>query len=660
MNKRNTLYSALFFISIPTLCLGEAVTAFTIQDVGQGGVGAYSSTLDGIAGSFGFNEIYANLTSNNNNIRFDSCSTLDAGNTFSRAYYGPHIPADTNDTPRPFGFTCPGYLSVNTAVSNGNRLSGNGTAGPFTGGFMFAGQPFIAWTSGPITADISIVSNNPVLTIDSTLQAFPWGGLFGGGQDFLLHPTLTGSSDCTSVAHRPMTIHWVNRIGETDQYNYAIQWNHCITAAEDLVGNYVGFVAGWRIEGIMTVQDTIAPTVNVTVGATSSSNASIVVTFSEPMNPATVTTSSMLVYPTASGPGASECNTVIASNNNKSFTCAPAAPFSTSGTTPYTLRLTTAITDDGTNPAANALALTDKTFTMNGPDSIVPVFSTSSPANSTTSVDINAAISVTFFDINGMGSETSSAISLTEGGTTVGGFTSSDNLSYSLTPATPFKNNTVYTLFVDGTGTSHQPNVAQDPTGNVLGSDLTISFTTATALTRSHNGATVSMASGPASMVSVTYMTAAQAQAVSSVTLPDRITLDDNFIDYTINNVSTSVAVTLDFPMPITGKEIYKAANGSFVKLTEGTGNDQYTRVDADTITMTITDNGPNDNDATTGVIHDPIGTGVDVGSKILPGSLSGCSISGTPQNVWDHAEWLLLAIVLAWLGFMTRREEQN
>jgi hypothetical protein len=649
MNKRNTFFSALICASLPTVSFGEVVTSLTIQDVGSGGTGDYRSTPDFLAGGFGFNNGFATRAFT---VLFDTCNTLD------------YVNQTTGRT------SCPSYIGITTNTAH--------AYGTFSGGFPFANQPFLPWTSGPITADISIVGGDPVLTIASNLTAFPWGGWFANSQNFVLHPTptliQTPGFECNQYPFIPMSVVWVNRIGESDNYNYAIQWTHCITEAEDPSYDYVGQLAGWYLEGIMTVQDTITPTVTSAIanGASSASNVDLIVTFSEPMNPATVTTGSFLVYPTASGAGASECVSIIASNNNKTFTCnAPVTGFTANPDgvtpTPFTLRLTTTITDDSTSPAANALTLTDRTFNMLGPDTLGPSFVSSNPTNTATGIATNATISVTFADAYSTAAITATAISLSEGGNTLNTtFSSSDNLTYSFTPTTPLKNNTLYTLFVDST-------IAQDPSGNLLtGGNQAITFTTETASTLTDAGATATIpGASAASLVYITYVSAAEAQTIAGVTtVSDRIRLDNNFIDYVVNNVTGSVTVTLDFPVPIsvtdpvtgvvTNKDIFKAVNGEFVKLTEGTGNNEYTLVDADTITITITDNGPLDNDeTTTGVIHDPIGTGTDLGPKPVPGALSGCSISGNTEKLQDHAEWLLLATLLAWMGFMARRNKQ-
>jgi hypothetical protein len=73
---------------------------------------------------------------------------------------------------------------------------------------------------------------------------------------------------------------------------------------------------------------------------------------------------------------------------------------------------------------------------------------------------------------------------------------------------------------------------------------------------------------------------------------------------------------------------------------------------------LTITDGGTNDADGSAnGQIIDP-GALAEVKSG-TNAQLSGCSISGNPQNLSEHSEWLLLAIFIAWLGFVGYRRKQ-
>ena len=55
-------------------------------------------------------------------------------------------------------------------------------------------------------------------------------------------------------------------------------------------------------------------------------------------------------------------------------------------------------------------------------------------------------------------------------------------------------------------------------------------------------------------------------------------------------------------------------------------------------------------------VLFDPIGTGFDRGAKPVPGSLSGCSITGAKASPLDRADMLLLMGIVLWFGLYRRR----
>lgn len=635
MNIRNKLLTALFFASAPAISLAEPVTSFTIQDVGSGGQGAYSSTPDDLSGGFSFGPLYDNPAIA---IKFDSCSTLDY----------PSVRAS--------GFVCPSYLSVDTSQAN--------TAGTFSGGFSFAGAPFLPRTGGPIVADISIVGGVPQLSINSSLSAMPWGGLFNSTVDFRLHPMTAPyatpvGNECNTKPFRPLTVYWLNRIGTTDRYNFSILWTHCISSVEGdatpVSTSYDGFNATWYLEGIMTAPDTTPPTVistNPSNGSTTiPTNTSVSVTFSETMDPSTITTSTFTVAPNAGGP--SECAT-ISTTNNVTFTCTPTGGVFTASTL-FDISLSPSITDAVADTAVNLASGVTRQFTTgSGTDVIAPLLTSITPLAAAIDVAVDTAINVTFNEP--MSASTLDAITLTQGLNSVAGtVTTTDNITFTFTPDSSLSNFTTYTINVAaGDGISG----ANDASGNAWLTGATQAFTTiaATSLTDATSGVTVAIdnTSG-ASFTNFRILTAAQVGG----TAPERTTLDDYFVDYTIAGVTGGqIAVSITFPESLTGKSVYKFINGAYTKLEEGTSQGQYQVVNDTTISFTILDNGPQDSDSTTGTIHDPIGTGVDLGAKPTPASLDGCfgSIVDTNVGITDRAEWLVVAGFIVWLGLLTVR----
>lgn len=127
------------------------VTSMTIEDVGSGLPGTYSSTLDGYSGAFRF-------------------APIDDTTYYGAAYF-------TSDV---------GPIDTGTA----------NPAGSFSTGFSYAGAMFVPFTPGPIVADIT----GGVLTIDS----LSFGGTYNGADDFYLPPD-PGT----------LVVHWLHQVDAT-------------------------------------------------------------------------------------------------------------------------------------------------------------------------------------------------------------------------------------------------------------------------------------------------------------------------------------------------------------------------------------------------------------------------------------------------------------
>ena len=189
------------------------VTSLTVQDVGSGGPGGYSSSLDGFSGAFRFSTI------------------SDKSYTGTLLFFG-----DMAANPGP------AMGEIDTTRANPIQT--------FTSGFIFAGMPFIPETLGPIVADISLVNGSPQMSIFS----LPFAGEFGqpgSGTLFTLGAQASAPADCggSPTPWQPMAVQWVNQI-DANHFNYKVGWSHCITAAESEA--FGGLIAYWRLEGVAT------------------------------------------------------------------------------------------------------------------------------------------------------------------------------------------------------------------------------------------------------------------------------------------------------------------------------------------------------------------------------------------------------------------------
>jgi len=78
-----------------------------------------------------------------------------------------------------------------------------------------------------------------------------------------------------------------------------------------------------------------------------------------------------------------------------------------------------------------------------------------------------------------------------------------------------------------------------------------------------------------------------------------------------------------------------------------------------DCVRLSITDGGANDADGQpNGIV---VSTGTTIGySGINADLVQGCSMTGTPKSLKDHAEWLLVLLSVAWFGIYAKRKGEQ
>ncbi len=247
------------------------------------------------------------------------------------------------------------------------------------------------------------------------------------------------------------------------------------TGAQDAAGVALANAFIWRFTTGATA-DTTRPAVTLTVpadGATDvATNTKIAATFSEGMDPATITGTTF----TLTGPGATAvAGTVsyVAGARTAAFT--PTTP----ATLPASTLFTATITTGGTDLAGNALAL-DKVWTFTtgtAPDTTAPTVILVNPADLATGVAINSAVNATFSEAMDPSTISTASFTLqassTPSGPILAGTVAYDPLTdiATFTPSDNLAVNTTYTATVL-TGTA-------DVTGNALAVNKAWSFTTA-------------------------------------------------------------------------------------------------------------------------------------------------------------------------------------
>jgi Ice-binding-like/Bacterial Ig-like domain len=240
------------------------------------------------------------------------------------------------------------------------------------------------------------------------------------------------------------------------------------TGAKNADGNSLAHEYVWTFTSGAT-PDTAAPTIptmnpaNTTTAV--ATNHTIVVTFSEAMNAATITSSTFIVKQGSTIiPG-----TIVYTGTTAIFT--PASPFE--GNKTYTVTITTGVKD----VAGNALAAnTTSSFTTgNAPDVTLPTVNSTDPLGSSTGVARNKVISIGFSEGMDPLTITSSTFSVMQGTTPISGAVTYSGTTATFTPANLLAGSTTFIASIS--------KGAKDLAGNALAAATTWSFTTSSATT---------------------------------------------------------------------------------------------------------------------------------------------------------------------------------
>jgi ketosteroid isomerase-like protein len=228
------------------------------------------------------------------------------------------------------------------------------------------------------------------------------------------------------------------------------------TGARDPGG--VGLAANYVWTFATVPSPSIVSTVPVNGATAIAVNTPISATFSQSMNPATISAATF----TLTGPGATPVSgTVTYAGTTATFT--PTAVLTTS--TIYTATITTG----ATNPAGVALAANYVwTFTTAPPATVVSTI----PANHATAVAVNTAISATFSEAMNPATINAATFTLTgPGATSVAGVVTYSGTIATFTPSALLATGTLFTATIT-TG-------AKDPGGAALAANFAWTFTTA-------------------------------------------------------------------------------------------------------------------------------------------------------------------------------------
>lgn len=238
------------------------------------------------------------------------------------------------------------------------------------------------------------------------------------------------------------------------------------TGAKDTGGKSLAKDYTWNFT-TSALADVIKPTVTVTDPANNATGialtSKVVITFSEAMNPATVSSLTVSVKQgTTAVAGA-----VTYENLKATFT--PAANL-TAGKV-YTVTVSVGASDAAGNALAAAYIFSFTTIAA--PDTSLPRVNATDPINNAVNVAVNKAVEVTFSEAMDASTISNTTFTLKQGTTSVTGVVTYSGLKATFTPSAPLAQGLVYTATVT-TG-------AKDLAGNALAANIIWNFTTASA-----------------------------------------------------------------------------------------------------------------------------------------------------------------------------------
>ncbi len=257
------------------------------------------------------------------------------------------------------------------------------------------------------------------------------------------------------------------------------------TAAQSSVGLALANDVVWDFTTAALV-DVTRPTVTLTLPASGASgvpgNRKVTATFSENMNPATITGTSFTVTNTTLG--VSVAGTVSYSATARIATFTPSTPSTLAGSSVFTATISTAATDlAGNGLAGNAALLPGAgnhiwTFTTAaGNDAVAPTVAMISPLNGLASICTTKIVSATFSETMDAATINSSTFRVTDNGITVPGTVSYDATTqlatFVPTASSGFASNKVFAVKIAAGSTG-----VKDLAGNALASDRDWGFTT--------------------------------------------------------------------------------------------------------------------------------------------------------------------------------------
>ena len=356
----------------------------------------------------------------------------------------------------------PNLTQLTTTVTTGVKdLAGNAMTSAFTASWTTADQEGPSVVLSPANGAVGV---SPNVIITATFSEAVEASTVNT-TNLTLRVTSSGANVAGILAYNATTR--VATFTPSAPLAQATSYTFSVNGVRDAQGNTMT----GPVTATFTTGDLTAPTVTGVVPGSGANgiatNTTVEVTFSEPMNPATITSTNIELRNSTTS--ALVPATVTYANNVA--TLRPTGPLSNA--TGYTLTVKTGVTDISGNPLAVQFVSSFTTAPL--PDNVAPTIVTRTPGPGATGVATNTTVVVTFseaMDPTTIAGTTNIRLAPTSTpGASVAAIVTYSGVTATLTPTAPLSGGISYTATVT-TG-------VKDVAGNPLAAQSVWSFTTA-------------------------------------------------------------------------------------------------------------------------------------------------------------------------------------
>lgn len=354
----------------------------------------------------------------------------------------------------------PGLMIAITAACGGS----GGARDPILGGDVVAPSPPVVTAVSPIQGANGVPVNTKMITAAFNKAMDPASLVLAG---FRLNCPATAPAIGTGVTYQSAGyVATLALPAGVDLPANTVCTATVTTGAKDTVGIAMANNFVWTFTTGNAI-DTTAPTVSATVPTPNavgvSPNTFITATFSEAMDPLTISSATVSVACPAAVPVAGSVGYVV-SGNLATFT--PASPLPSNTTCAATI--TTGVKDVAGNPMASVFIWMFTTGAV--ADTTAPMVSSTDPSNGAVAVPVNKRIAATFSEPMDPLTMTTNNVIIKQGATPVAGTLTYAGSTITFNPAANLSGNALYTATIT-TG-------AKDLAGNALAANYVWSFTT--------------------------------------------------------------------------------------------------------------------------------------------------------------------------------------